>query len=335
MTPLLHHTRCALACLGAVLLAHAAYAQHDEARLGEAIAAHRAADYETAIVGFDALVEDEAADKEVKKEALQWLGRTYAARNAWDDARLALLKLLELEPPLVELRGEAPPLQNLFYEVRAEYVGSYVVEREDPGMKTLAVMDFANNSVDEKERFDPMQGGFADRLVNHLHGATNLKVVERDRIQWLLGELELQRDASVVDQQTAVETGRLLGVTAVLFGSFTIFGKDMWLSARLVKVETGEILFSEQVEGRWRDFADLAGALSERVADAIDVELAEQGGSGATRSADAMLAYSEGLSLIDQERYQEAYDKFIEALEHDPGYTRARERADSLRLLLG
>ena len=114
----------------------------------------------------------------------------------------------------------------------------------------------------------------------------------------------------------------------------------MWISARLVKVETGEILLAEQIFGERDEFFELVEKLSDQVTEAIGVELASAGRSndgdgggngGQTRSLDAQLSYSQGLGLIEQEKYQEAYDKFLEALEYDPQYADAQRRADSLR----
>lgn len=326
---------CAVVCVIAVSLS-SAQAQ-DDAALEKAIETFNAAEYDQAINSFAALVEDASTEKQVKKEALQYLGRAYVAKRAYDDVRATIDRLLDLEPPLYEPDAdvEPPDLMELYYEVRRDYTG-YEVERADPGMKTLAVMDFTNTSVDEKERFDPMQQGFASMMINYLEGATDLKVIERERIQWLLDELELQRQPGLVNQESAVRTGELLGATAVLFGAFTVHDDQMWLSARLVKVETGEILLAEQIFGDKDEFFELVEDLSTQVTDAIGVEMASAEGAGAeSRSLDAVLSYSQGLGLIEQEKYQEAYDKFMEALEYDPGYTRARQKAESLRPQLG
>jgi TolB-like protein len=327
---------CAATCLVALFLSPVQ--AQDDAALEKAIETFNAAEYDQAIEGFAALVEDASTEKSVKKQALQYLGRAYVAKRAYDDVRTTIDRLLDLEPPLYEPDAdvEPPDLMELYYEVRRDYTG-YEVERPDPGMTTLAVMDFTNTSVDEKERFDPMQQGFASMMINYLEGATDLKVIERERIQWLLDELELQRNEGLVDQSTAVRTGELLGATAVLFGAFTVHGKQMWLSARLVKVETGEILLAEQIFGKKDDFFELVEDLSNQVTDAIGVELASAGGAGGgeSRSLDAVLSYSQGLGLIEQEKYQEAYDKFLEALEYDPSYTRARVKAESLKPQLG
>lgn len=319
-----------------VILVAAAPAWSQDGALQEAVAAYEAADFDRAVDLFVALAEDPATETPVRREALQYLGRLYVAQEAFDRARAAVDELLGLEPPLVELDPdvEPPPLMEIYYAARHGQSNSYAVERATPGLRTLAVMDFTNASVDDQERFDPMRQGFASMMINYLQGATALQVVERERIQWLLDELALQRDPNFVDQATAVRTGQLLGATAVLFGSFTVHRRDMLLTARLVNVETGEILLAEQVMGRHNDFFRLVEQLSAQVAEAIDVELADAG-EPESSSLDAVLAYSQGLALIEEERYQEAYAKFIEALDHDPSYARARQKAESIRPLLG
>ena len=197
-------------------------------------------------------------------------------------------------------------------------------------------MDFANHSISGRETYAPLQAGFASLLGHYLSGATELKVVERERIRWLLDELALQRDSTVVDQESAVRTGKVLGAHAVLFGSYLVHEKTMRLGVRLVKVETGEVLLSEHLFGKPDDFVELIERLSLQVASAIDASLDRAGVEERrdTDSLDAMLAYSEGLALIEQERFEDARARFEQALAHDPTYTRAERRIASLRPLL-
>ena len=324
------------AVLCTLLIAIPLRAQDTE--LEAAISAYHEADFDRAIERFAELAGDTARSKAVRKEALQYLGRAYIAKRLEDDARHVLEELLELEPPVVELDPdvEPPPLMKLYYDVRKERSDSYEVERPDPGLQTLAIVDFTNNSLDDHERLQPLEGGFASLMIHQLNGATGLKVIERERIQWLLDELDLQQEDGRVDQATAVRTGKLLGATAVLFGSFLKHRNEFRINARLVKVETGEILMTEQVSGKDKNFFELAEALSLKVAQGINVTLQESmlGERTETRSLDAMISYSEGLDLLEREEYQAAYLKFQEALEYDSSYTRARQKAESLKPLL-
>ena len=308
------------------------------ATLEEAVSAYHEANFDTAITLFAELAGSASQSKAVRKEALQFLGRAYVAKQLEDDARGVLEELIDLEPPIVELDPdiEPPPLMKLYYDVRKNHTDSYEIERPDPGLQTLAIVDFTNNSLDDREKFDPLEGGFASLMVHQLNGATGLKVIERERIQWLLDELDLQKEGGRVDQSTAVRTGKLLGATSVLFGSFMKHRNELRINARLVKVETGEILMTEQVAGKDKDFFELAEQLSLKVAQGINVTLQESmiGERTDTRSLDAMISYSEGLALLEKEDYQAAYLKFQEALEFDGNYTRAKQKAESLRPLL-
>ena len=246
--------------------------------------------------------------------------------------------MLDLEPPLVELNPdeEAPPLLKLYYKVRQEKAGNLQVERADPGIKTIAVLDFKNSSVDDRDKFNPMEMGFSELMINQLRGSVQLKVVERERIAWLMGEIGLENTPGKFDVNSAVRVGKQLGVNAVVMGSFIKFKGDMWLGARLVKVETGEILATDDVKGDADDFFGLCEKLSAKIAKAVNVNITEaQLEKGTeTKSLDAMMAYSEGLVLVERGDYDGAYKKFNEALEKDPSYEKAHLKAESIKPLL-
>jgi tetratricopeptide (TPR) repeat protein len=135
----------------------------------------------------------------------------------------------------------------------------------------------------------------------------------------------------------AVRMGKQLGVHSVLLGSFIIFEDEMWLGARLVKVETSEILLTDEIKGDVAEFYDLTDKLCYNIAEKIDVTLGSQESSLSTetRSLDALLLYSEGLTYIEKQDYQKAYDKFLKALKYDPDYINAKTKAESIKPLLG
>lgn len=327
-------------CLVVFLLpafASSVQAQIDEGPYEQARTVYNAGEYDQAAKLFNALAKDETVDLEIRKESLRYLGRAYMAQSLSDEARQAVADFLALEPPLAELDPdvESPPLMNLYYEVRQGMTG-YEVPKEDPGLHTLAIMDFRNYAVDEKERWDPMQWGFASMMIEQLGGATDLKIVERENLQYVLNEQDLQREPGRVDAATAVRMGKLLGAHAMVLGGIYIMGKDMRLSARVVKVETGEILLGESVAGRVKDVFELLEQLSLKVARSVNSSLTETeiGARTETRSTDAMQSYSQAMDLAERGDYRGAHAKYLEALDHDPSYTRAQQRADSLVPLL-
>jgi TolB-like protein len=308
-----------------------------KSRLAEAEKYYKSAMFDKAIDILDNLSSDKSTDNEVRKEALRFLGRAYVAKGLYDKAKESIMKLLELEPPIVTLNPdyEPPTLMKVYYDARKSVSnGSLEVEKPDPGIKTMAIIDFKNNSIDQKEKFDPMEKGFADLMIHRLNNSTGLRVIERDRINWILNEIEIQDKYSM---EGAVRLGKQLGVHVVLLGSFIIYNDEIWLGARLVKVETSEILLTDEIKGDVDDFFKLTEKLSAKIAANIDVTLkdSKEGLSGETKSLDAILTYSEGLALLEEGKYKEAYDKFQKALELDPNYELARTKAESIKPLVG
>jgi len=303
-----------------------------EARMQRAVTLFEEASFEEAAEEFDAISSDEAIPDGLRADAMRYLGRVQVALGDDEGAQHTMKRLIELEPPIIELDPdlEPPPLMQTYYSARVAADGGYAVKSTRP--QTLAIVNFTNGSITDHDSWEPMQQGFASLMIHAMGPATDLKLVERERIRWLLEEHNMQRDPSLIDQATAVQAGRLLGAQTVVFGSFIVNQRDMLLSARLVDVETGEILFSEQVRGRAAAFDELVEQLSLQMARTLNVELSSA--DIETRSLDAALSYSEGLALVEQGDYQGAHAKFEQALRYDPNYSRARQRVQSLQPLL-
>ena len=319
-----------------LLLVSAVSAQTDSKdKLDQAEQYYKSAQFDNAIEILNSLAADNSADIEVRKEALRFLGRAYSAKGLYDKAKEAIAQLLKLEPPMVVFNPdyEPPVFMKLYYESRKEFAGSYAVERPDPGMKTMAIIDFKNRSVDHKTQYDPMEQGFADLMINRLNNSTNLKVIERERIKWILDEIKLQNEN---DMEGAVRLGKQLGVQTVMLGSFIIMGDQIWLGARLVKVESSEILLTDEVKGDLDEFFDLVVQLGKKIADNINVTLKSDTAAAVSDapSLDAIMAYSVGLSYLEKEDYKNAYEKFEEALKLDPNYEKAKLKAQSIAPLL-
>jgi TolB-like protein len=303
-----------------------------ESLFQEAKQKYQFAEYEQATSLFRQVADNGQADVDLRRDALRYLARTYIARGQTDRARTAIEDLLATNPPTDYLNPdvEPPAVMDLYYAVQKEKSGSYQVQREQ-GLQTLAVMDFTNNSITRREDYEGLRKGLPAIMINNLTGGTDLQVIERERIEWLLNELKLQ-ESGKVDQSTAVRTGELLGANAVVFGSFIATEGTMNISARVVKVETGEVLFGDQVQGNPDEFFDLIKDLSQKVTKSINVEMEETTlGAGQTTSLDAMMAYSDGLNLLEAGKYRRAQQKFQQALDYDEDFAKARKKMKSLK----
>jgi TolB-like protein len=304
-----------------------------ESVLEEAKQKYQFAEYQEATALFQKVAGDEQADVELRRDALRYLARTHIARGQEENARSAIEDLVATNPPGDYLNPdvEPPAVMDLYYEVQKEERGGYQVQQKQ-GLQTLAVMDFTNNSIARREDYEGLRKGLPSIMINNLTGGTDLQVIERERIEWLLNELELQKQSGTVDQSTAVRTGKLLGANAVVFGSFIATEDEMNISARVVKVETGEVMFGDQVQGNPDEFFDLIRELSQKVTKSINVEMEETTlGAEQTNSLDAMMAYSDGLNLLEAGKYREAQRKFQQALDYDEDFAKARKKMESLK----
>src|SRR3989442_182494 len=110
----------------------------------------------------------------------------------------------------------------------------------------IAVLPFDNSGSygQDKENFDALQKGIAGMLISELAANPAARVVEREEIEKLLAEQSLGASGKVTPE-TAAKIGKLVGARYVIAGTFIDFYGDFRLDARLVNVETSEIVTVE------------------------------------------------------------------------------------------
>jgi len=132
----------------------------------------------------------------------------------------------------------------------------------------IAVMPFKLHHIHQWWTWDwDVGGGIADMLITDLVNTGKFSVVERERLEEILQEQHLGVEG-VTSAATAAKIGRVLGVQLFVFGSVTEFnierkiyslpivgkvvdGKARCaLQARLVNVETSEIMAAMEGSGR-------------------------------------------------------------------------------------
>lgn len=92
------------------------------------------------------------------------------------------------------------------------------------------------------QELEPYRAGLTDMFITKFKELMpEMNVIERTKLDNIMAEHQLS-EMGAVDPETAQKIGRLLGAQTLYYGSFTTFGKQMCLDARLVRVETGEVL---------------------------------------------------------------------------------------------
>lgn len=129
----------------------------------------------------------------------------------------------------------------------------------------VAVLYFENRG---NPTLEPLEVGLAQMLITDLSGAAPAPIVERARLQAVLDELKLGHEGAVAPE-TAAQVGKLVGAEFLVLGSFFELMGTMRVDARLVRVETGEIVWAHGVDGPTDTLFELEGALSDALVKAL------------------------------------------------------------------
>jgi len=202
------------------------------------------------------------------------------------------------------------------------------------GKLTVAVSYFDNNTG--KTELGSLAKGLADMLITDLSQVSSLQIVEREKLNQVLGELKLSR-SHFIDPKTAQKLGKGLAARFILTGGYVLAQGLMRIDARVFQVETGSVLASEQVEGKEDEFFSLEKDLVDILIKTLEVKLAPPERtklrSNATQSWVAFTQYAQGLDAADQGHSADAKAAFERALSSDPNYRAARNASERLAAL--
>ncbi len=243
-------------------------------------------------------------------------------------ARKAVEAILDLDNSYVMSPDTAfPPLLKVFFGVLKDR-GALALP---PGIRSIAVVPLENTSITEHHTMEPLGLGLAQAIITDIVGASEVWVVERERLDYALEEINMPPGA--IDLETAARAGRLVGAQSFLMGSFTRIGDRMRIDVRLVETETGVVIKTRTVDGRMRDVFELVHELTKLVvADLGDVYTRPP--SKADAGLKALMEYAAGLDLLDRGRYAEAEERLQAALAISPDYEEARNLLRQLRPML-
>ncbi len=291
----------------------------------------KSAHFEEAIELLISTIESADLDPDQAQKAYLLLAKCFYSRDNATEAQLWLGRLRDHYPCLdLNPKRQPRPFMNLWYHAGTDSV----CEREDPGIKHLAVVDFKNASIVDHDTWSPMQYGMADILITQLKQLSKLKVVDRERIQMLLDEIDVQQ-SQYFDQETAVRVGKMLGVHVFVMGSFMqLDKKTMVITPKLVKTETGEILHSTTIEDKPDQLMEMIATTAETIAGWLEVEVNKEEEDAlhgtVSESVKAALAYSRGLLHEDNAEYDAAREAYAQALAVDSTYFPAMDRLAAL-----
>ncbi len=242
---------------------------------------------------------------------------------------------------LINLPREIWPteLRDQWYKLCNEKDLLVCPDDQKPKVKTIAVMEFDNFSIGKyKEELGDLSKGLADFFEYDFSRFSDIKVVERDKLEYILQELKLVEEGKI-DQASAVRVGKMLGAQLMVFGSISqIDKKSARMVVRVVDVETSEIISTADREGK-PNFVEMEKELVKEVATQLNIMITEEIetaiNESATEDMSAVRLYSLGLKYMDKYEYKKAYECFRKAYEKDNGFSEAKKKMEIYKPLIG
>ena len=212
---------------------------------------------------------------------------------------------------------------------------SAVAQDRRPG---IAVLPFENGGSygKDKEDFDALRKGLAAMLISELAQNSEVRLVDRFETQRVLDEQGLAV-AERVDKETAARIGKLVGARYMVTGSFIDLYGDFRIDARMINVETGEIMKVVRSDPKFHDRRDMfrmVQSVAERVM--ADNRLPQLPSSSAQRPArqvptEALALFSRALLYQDRGDKAKAVEYYQKALDVFPDYAEASEGLKKVR----
>lgn len=205
----------------------------------------------------------------------------------------------------------------------------------DAQRPTLAVLYFTNGALMDNASYAPLSKGMAEMLITELSQNNAVRVVERDRLQSLIEEQNLQ-NSDRVDKETAVKLGKTLGARHMLMGTFVIDQrKNMRIDVRAVNTETSAIEYTESVTGNADNLLQLVIQLGSKVNAGLKLPALKTASisTPAAKSPNqfkAIMAMSKALEAEDSKNKVQAVTFYKEAIALNPDFERAKTRLASI-----
>jgi TolB-like protein len=192
----------------------------------------------------------------------------------------------------------------------------------------IAVMPFENGGSygRDKEDFEALQVGIPAMLIGELSRNASARVVDRSDINRILNEQNLATQGRV-DAATAARVGKLVGARYMIMGAFIDHYGKMRIDARIVDVETSEILKVVSVGPKEREklFDMITEAATAIMAGTKLPPLPAAQASVRQVPTEALTYYSRALLYQDRGDNTRAIEYYQRAIAAFPQYTEAQE----------
>lgn len=203
-------------------------------------------------------------------------------------------------------------------------VPTALVAQQDQDKTVVGVLRYENNSGDPQ--YDHLGRAFSSMMISDLSSIERLQLIERERLEEVMAELDLQQ-SGYVDEESAQSLGMIVGAQYLVLGSFVTVEPEIRMDTRVTRVETTEIVTTGEVTGQKDALFDLQQSLADQIIDGLEIALteeeqrllAERQQEDRIDDLDTLVGYSQALCYLDNGSYGEALDRLQDVQRAAPG----------------
>ncbi|CAN5668356.1 hypothetical protein BH23GEM7_BH23GEM7_11780 [soil metagenome] len=201
----------------------------------------------------------------------------------------------------------------------------------------VAVFPFSAGALlgrqrEDAETVEALRVGLQQMLLTELAQNSALRIVERSLLREVLEEQNLGASGRV-DAQTAARVGQLVGARYAIAGVFMEAGAFR-MDARIIDVETGEILRAQEVRGRRDDMYDLLVQLAAKITQDVNLPALPAAAMRERRAreipAEAVTLYSRAQVYQDHGQTERAIELYRRIAQDFPQMTEAQQALEQL-----
>jgi TolB-like protein len=157
-----------------------------------------------------------------------------------------------------------------------------------------------------------LEEGIPALMATALSHSDRHPVVDRQHLNQVLAELSLTLEG-LTAQNARIETGKLLGATAMIGGSFVKQGQDLLITMQASDVETGIVTATAETRGPARQLGQLVSELYRRLSRDLGRRLPSLGADQIDDAPVSNLHFMRGLGYYYSARYNQALAEFMHA----------------------
>ncbi len=265
-----------------------------------------------------------------------YLGLIYEKREMYDKALDAYRVSLSLKPKRsvrdqITARFDYLISQKMKVEVSLAIKQEADINVDTIPKNSIGVIDFDNSQLTPE--MAPLSKGLAEMTAIDLSKVSSLKVVDRLKIDAILGELNLS-GSQFSDPRVGPRLGKLMGSRQIVSGVLTGLGdENIRLDGAIVNTTAGTSNATESSQGELAKFFQIQKEFVFNIIDSLGIDLTIEERNAIqevpTESFLAFMAYSKGLEFRSMGMYQEAAGEFNDAVELDGSFSAARQQNQS------